>query len=462
MNLLCTFIVLSCIYLSNSLDVKSLAITGNHITITYDNGITIYNLQSREIKASFPATNPELGILSPDLTRVYYIENKTSLSCYSIPAGTQIFSLPLDFQPDFLGIGLKTILLKSKDKSILLNYSGFDIPESERERLYISASYSLSANIFLPQIFSPSGKKAEISYAVLDSLNNIIYVGTKGRGVYFFSKNKLSYVDSLLIGIPLNDEGDSIVDALVLNDYLYLLTRYNLIRLSNKLITSYWPRPVGSQNFEVFDKSDSSIFIAETNGRIYRWEDGVWTTIAQMILKSKPLKLVFHSGVLYIISTREILGITEEGDTTFFFRNPFNGDIKDFAISGKNLVILIDGRIYFLSSDSLTELSEISTKYEQVISIKDIQGSLWAVTNSYLLNINPTMTDFFELNIKPPLKILEFDNKPMILYPELACVFSDSTFQYLNQENKVQGFKKIIKWGNRMVFISSKSIFICE
>jgi len=462
MRFLPIFFLLKCLYLTDFSFVRSLSLTGNYLTVTSPDGILVYDVENRTVKASLNLSNPQLGVLSPDLNDLFYLENGKELVCYNLQADAVTMRKPLDFLPKGIGLGLSTVLLLSDSSSRILSYAGFELKPTDRENFYIFPVQRGTENVILPKIFGKTGKSFEISCVLYDSLNNRYFVGTRGNGVYIFSRNKMIYIDSLQIGIPLTNLADRIMDAEISGDTLYILTRERIIVLKNDMTYSSYQRPIGSSMFLDIAKGGSSLFILDMAGKVYKFDNGAFITMRKEEPKSPLKKLLTQNGNIYMVGENNILGFNEKGDTIFTFENPFSNTIESAELYKDFLAIIIGGRLFFVSQQKWDELKEIVTLGEKVLSIIAIGDTLWVLTPSHLLAITPSFITPFEIPIKPPLNLSVFGTRPAILFNELVLIKGDSTFYTVPFPRNTTDVLKVLKWKEKMLFISERAIALCN
>lgn len=462
MRFLPIFFLLKCLYLTDFSFVKSLSLTGNYLTITSPDGILVYDVENHTVKASLNLSNPQLGVLSPNLNDLFYLEKGKELVCYNLQANAVTMRKTLDFLPKGIGLGLSTVLLISDSSSRVLSYAGFELKPTDRENFYIFPVLRGTENVILPKIFGKTGKSFEISCVLYDSLNNRYFVGTRGNGVYVFSRNKMIYIDSLPIGIPLSNLADRIMDALISGDTLYIMTQERLVVLKDDMTYSAYQRPIGSSMLFDIAKGDSSLFILDMAGKIYKFDNGAFITIRKEEPKSPLKKLLTQNGNIYMVCENNILGFNEKGDTIFTFENPFSNTIESAELYKDFLAIIIGGRLFFISQQKLYEMKEIATLGEKILSIVTLGDTLWALTPSHLLAITPSFITSFEIPIKPPLNLSVFGTKPAILFNELALVKGDSTFYTIPFPQNTTEVLKVLKWKGKILFVSKRAITLCN
>jgi hypothetical protein len=458
MQFLLYLTIFNYIYLSDFLNVKSVSLTNNYITITSDQGILIYDMQERKIKASFPANNPSLAVLSPDLTKVFFIEDSSTLTIYSILAETKIIRKPLDFSPKILGVGLRSIFLKNPEKTLYVDYSGFNIPDTEKENIYIQSSELLSTPS-LPFVLNEKGERVAPSCIFFDSLRNLILVGTKGLGVLIFEKNKLSYTDTIAIGFSFSTPIDSIQDFAIWRDTLFILTKEALFKIDDHFRTRRISRPLITKSFTDMCL-DTSIYILDLSGKVYEYTGDNFITLFSLESEHPFKKIIASKGLFLAFSTKEIFLINNIDSSNNIQKITIELGIEDAIILENAIAVLSHGKIFLITPSGISQIADSTTLFENVISITKIQNTLWAVTPSYLLNINPSYTSYRKLIVSNPLKISNIRNLPAAVYQDFFVLYEDSTFLITSIPVRTIEVKDVAKWNNLTIFIGSRAIVL--
>ncbi|MGB9824301.1 MAG: hypothetical protein ACPLN0_05270 [Candidatus Hydrothermia bacterium] len=446
------------IYLTDFLNVKSVSLTNNYITITSDQGILIYDVLERKIKASFPANNPRLAVLSPDLTKVFFIEDSSTFTIYSILAETNIIRKTLDFSPKILGVGLRSVFLKNQEKILYVDYSGFNIPEMEKEDIYIQSSELLTAPS-IPSILNEKGERITPSCIFFDSLRNLIFVGTRGFGVLIFEKNKLSYTDTIALGFSISAPMDSIRDFAIWKDTLFILTSEAIFKIDDNLHTRRIPRPLSAKYFTDMCL-DTSIYILDSSGKVYEYTGDNFITLFSLESQHPFKKIVASHGLFLSFSTNELFLITNTGSSNNVRKITIEPEIDDAVILDSAIAVLSQGKIFLITPSGISQLSDSTTLFENIISMTKIQGMLWAVTPSYLFNINPSYTLYKKLMVSNPVKVTNLRDLPAVLYQDFLVLYEDSTFILRSIPSRIIKVRDVARWNNMTLFIGPRALVL--
>jgi len=450
-----------CLAVPDLSNVVSLSKTFNSLVITSTSGIGVYDLNSRTVSTFFSTVNPKYGVLSPDGTRIFYFKNNKDLCYYNIPSHEEFYLTALDFTPEKLGVGQRSLMIKGSGKQILLDYSGFPIPDSLKERYYNFASEEVKKPINLPPILNPNGNLVPFSTVLFDSLSNLIFVGTRGYGVFVYSRPRGIYVDTVILGLPKVKE---IIACGFKKDTLYLLTQNSLTKLTINLKSQiYYPTNLEpTENFLAMDANDSTLFLISSKGRIYTlWKERI---VFENKLNINPSKVFeFKDGKILFQEGNSIKLMTIDGESLTILKLPSNYEKVKASITKSGIPILLDGRIFLYRKDSLFALFEKPNPDKRIIDFVAKDDTLWAITFDKILKITAKETIAYPLPFQEPEQIIF--SKEGHLYIVKGQSFATFTGKDFNLESLplLDGkILSILPLENQRFFITTKFVYLCQ
>ncbi|HOK23753.1 MAG TPA: hypothetical protein PKU67_07020 [Candidatus Hydrothermia bacterium] len=443
--------------LPDLLDVRSLSLQQNFLVITSSTGIGIYDLNNRTLRTCFEVEDPDFGIMTPDLSRIYFIQGKYDLSYFDIPAGEKVLLRTLEFRPDIVGVGQKSIIIVHSYNEILLDPAGFELPASEKERNYTFPSRSGTLS-YIPPIFNPFGEKVKVSAVLYDPLQNLYFVGTRNTGVYIFDNKRKIFVDSIKTGLP-NDF--PILDATCFNGNLWILTSNYLCAVRNDFASKLIYASIlgsGEELTGIFN-ADSTLYIYTNQGKIFSVEN------ERLIFEKNlgiPVKNLYRNNSGFLVETQSgILEVTADGDSTNIIRNYNINEIDRLRPLGCGFAFLLKGKLYVNHGDTLFIISDSTTLDQPVIDFETSGDTILALTFSHLLRISSASTKVIELPFNDPRRIF-FDRENVFIWkwPFLATLSDGEDFSLETIQEVKEPVLKVLNFENRRVLVTSKRVWL--
>jgi hypothetical protein len=352
-------------------------------------------------------------------------------------------------------------MIKGSEKQILLDYSGFPIPDSLKERYYNFASEEVKKPINLPPILNPNGNLVPFSTVLFDSLSNLIFVGTRGYGVFLYSRPRGIYIDSVILGLPKVKE---IIACGFKKDTLYLLTHNSLTKLTINLKSQiYYPTNLEpAENFLAMDANDSTLFLISSKGRIYTlWKERM---VFENKLDINPSKVFeFKEGKILFQEGNSIKLMTIEGESLMALNLPSNYEKVKASITKIGIPILLDGRLFLYQKDSLFALSEKSDLDERIIDFVAKDDTLWALTFDKLLKITAKKTIAYPLPFQEPEQIIfSKEGNLYIIKGQYLATFTGEDFNLQSLPLLEGKILSILLSENQRFFITTNFVYLCQ
>ncbi|MDI6850895.1 MAG: hypothetical protein QMD82_03030 [bacterium] len=461
MKLLLFFLISECIAVPDLFNVANLSKTFNYLTITSKSGIGVYDLNNGNVYAIFSTSNPECGVLAPDLSKIFFIRNRNELCVYNVLFREEFFLTTFDFFVEKLGIGHRSLIVQGSGKELLLDHSGFPIPDSLKEKFYNFASLELKKPINLPPLLNLYGDIIPFSTVLFDSLTSSTFVGTRGYGVFVFSRQKRTYVDSITLGLP---EVSEIIASHCVRDNIFLLTPNSLVRLApdfkSKVYVPHNLEP--DEKFTGMNNSLSLPLLITNRGRIF-------TLLSDRLVFEKKLDITpqkvfdFKEEKILFLEENTIKLMTIEGETLLLVNlPPIYENLKAFITDG-GIVFLVDGRLYLYQIDSLFNIVEKHKIDERIIDFDVIDDELWVVTFSKLCKIKVNDAVCYKLPFQNPDRvILSCDRKLYITKVPFVATLEGMNFTIESiplREREVVGINVISKG---KIITTKKALYMCE
>jgi len=461
LKLLLCLLISECIAVPDLLNVVNLSKTFSYLTITSKSGIGVYDLNSKNVYAIFNTSNPEFGILSPDLTKIFFIKNRKELCVYNVPFREEFYLTTFDFIVEKLGVGKQSLIVQGSGKELLLDYSGFPIPDSLKEKFYNFASLESKKSINLPPLLTPYGNVIPFSTVLFDSLSSLTFVGTRGYGVFVYSKQKGSYVDSITLGLP---EVSEIIASHCERDTIFLLTPNSLISLSAdlraKVYTPFNLEP--DEKFVGMDNTHPSPLLITSKGRIF-------TLSKDRMVFEKKLDINvqkffdFKDEKILFLEENAIKLITIESETLLLLNLSPNYENLKALITKDGIALWIDGRLYLYKKDSLFNVMEKCKIDGRILDFVVMDDELWIITFSNLWKIEDNDAVCYELPFQNPDRVvLSEDGGLYIIKAPLFAKIEGMDF-FLESiplmEREILGVHRI---SERKIICTQKSLYICQ
>ncbi len=464
MNLLFSFLLTfqTCLSLPELTDIRSLSKTLNYLLLTSKNGIGIYDLSSDELIYFKRIESVNLAVLSPSLDIVYFIKNGKQLYSLNISAEEPTLLRELNNPPKVLGVGQKSLLLGWDDKSQILDFAGFELPESEREKGY---NYSVSERperIYLPPIFDNVGEKVPINCALADSSTGIIFAGTRGKGVFIYDLRKFNYVDSIITGVP---DAGRIVQILSISDTFYILSPNELIRLTPELRSFILKPPTlrPDEKLTGILNMDTLVFVVSNKGDIFEVLDGGLAFYKSLKLEIE--KVVGNScNTLYLKTPDSFLIVDLSGDTFFSMSSLMNQDADRILPFKKGFLILKENRLFLLTDNGLY-LYHGDTTLNRVLDVGIKGDTIWILEFENLKKIYGDSVVTYLLPFQGPERLLVDENGRIYVQktPFLAHLSADGEFIIKSIPQEVKGKIKEMATISRWILLMTQGdIFLCK
>lgn len=464
MKLIFTLLLTSqtCLSLPDLTDIRSLTKTLNYLLLTSKNGIGIYDLLRDELAYFKRIEGVNFAVLSPSLDIVYFIINGKQLYALNISAEEPTLLRELNNPPKVLGIGQKSLLLGWEGKSQILDFAGFELPESEREKGY---NYSVSERperIYLPPIFDNVGEKVPINCALVDSSTGIIFAGTRGKGVFIYDLKKFNYVDSIITGVP---DAGRIVQILSIANTFYILSPYELVRLTPEL-RSFILKPPPLKPDEKLTgilNMDTLVFVVSNKGNIFEVLDGGLAFYKSLKLEIE--KVVGNScNTLYLKTPDAFLIVDLSGDTLFSISSLMNQDADRILPFKKGFLILKENKLFLLTEKELY-LYNGDTTLNRVLDVGVKSDTIWVLEFKNLKKIYGDSVTTYPLPFNDPDGLIVDERGGVYIQktPFLAKLNDDGefVFQSLSQEvkGKIIEMAKTSKW---TLLMTRDGILLCK
>jgi len=455
MRIIIAFIFSLCSGLPDLLNVRNLSLTGPFLVITSTQGIGLYNLEEKKLKDFFLAENPNYGILSHDYLRIYFIEDKNTLSYYDISGKQKIRLITFDFTPDLLGVSQRSIIVQHGERETLLDLAGFELKLSERESSYIFPA-NIPQQTYLPPILNPRGERLKFTAILYDDLRGQYIIGTRNFGVYIFDNIRKIYTDSIQRGIGFDYP---IIDAMVFGDTMYILSPNYLCTLTDdfksRLISI--PLPSSGEELRGIFMMDGMPCIYTNQGRFFTLRSGVLEFYTNIDM---PLKGAFLQGEHLIATTsHEILEMSVNGDTILNI-NAYG--VKKMRPYAKGFAFLKDGKLYLFQNGSLQLISDTTTLHERVEDFEVLRDTIWALTFSHIFKITSETTEVIELPFQAPQGIfISRETIAILKFPFLA-IFDGKDYYYHETPALTESPIRVFRFQNYMTFVTPHNLYFCN